>query len=579
MLRAYALIERCRTVAWPLWTGVLAGLVALGLSPVAYLLAGSALMAGRILGAADPVSAERCRRVVAVVGLLVTPALALVWAIAPGLTAIPGALALAGWVCLSLGEKDERRAARSGALAGELVAVLALLAAAWLLPVPRVASAVFLGALFALAVLTRARAGRSLSEPELFAALAPAALLSCSMAAGESGLVVLATASLVALSACGVPLLASLASGGDEGDYAATMRRALDDLAERELSDREREVLVRTLCGEPRRVIAQALDVSESTVGTNRTRGYEKLGVSSKVELVSRVSSWTSDAGSLRPDGSGRRRVPSWARALLGAALLALLLAPWAGPVRPVVACLAGDVLSCVALVAFLVLAPDTGGRRALRERTGVRPSWERGVVCLLCSVAVPLVFVSSWPLVPGRRSLAALVLALGVLYLGARPVSADPGIDVRTWLRRSTVSGLRELACRGREVTALAGLSLLLGSCLTVPLEVFPGVVEGLWCLVAALGALVFGVAFRPAARDDREEQVAILRRAGLSELQANVALLLSLGEGERAICERLHVAPGTVKSARTRCYRALGIHNAVELREYLEGRAGLTG
>ena len=102
---------------------------------------------------------------------------------------------------------------------------------------------------------------------------------------------------------------------------------------------------------------------------------------------------------------------------------------------------------------------------------------------------------------------------------------------------------------------------------------------VEGLWCLVAALGALVFGVAFRPAARDDREEQVAILRRAGLSELQANVALLLSLGEGERAICERLHVAPGTVKSARTRCYRALGIHNAVELREYLEGRAGLTG
>ena len=160
----------------------------------------------------------------------------------------------------------------------------------------------------------RARDARSRS-PSSSPPSAPAALLSCSMAAGKSGLVVLATASLVALSACGVPLLASLASDGDEGDYAATMRRALDDLAERELSDREREVLVRTLCGEPRRVIAQALDVSESTVGTNRTRGYEKLGVSSKVELVSRVSSWTSDAGSLRPDGSGHRRVPSWWRA------------------------------------------------------------------------------------------------------------------------------------------------------------------------------------------------------------------------------------------------------------------------
>ena len=577
-MRAYAWLERHRIVVWPLWSGALAALAALRVSPVAYVLAGAALMAGRILGAADRVSAERCRRVVSVAGLAATPLLALSRALAPSLSAVPGALALAGWICLSLGEKDERRAARSGALAGELAAVFALFAAALLVPVPRELPAALLGALGALAVLSRAREGRCLSEPELFAAFAPVLLLSCSAAVGESGLPVIATGALVAVCSSGVPLLASLASGGDEGDYAATMRRALDDLAERELSDREREVLVRTLCGEPRRVIAQALDVSESTVGTNRTRGYEKLGVSSKSELVARVGAWTSGGGGLRPGGTRRSSVPSWARALIGCALLATLLAPWGGPVRPVVACLVGGALACVALVAFLVLPPDTGGGRALRERAGARPSWERGLVCVLCAAVVPLLLVASWPLAPGRRSMALLLLVLCVLYLGARPIAEDESADRTAWLRRTVVSGLRELACRGREVTALAGLSLLFGSCLAEPLEAFPGAVEGLWCLVPALGALVFGIAFRPAARDDREEKVGVLRRAGLSELQANVALLLSLGEGERAICERLHVAPGTVKSARSRSYRALGVHNAVELREYLEGRAGLT-
>ena len=40
-------------------------------------------------------------------GLAATPLLALSRALAPSLSAVPGALALAGWICLSLGEKDE----------------------------------------------------------------------------------------------------------------------------------------------------------------------------------------------------------------------------------------------------------------------------------------------------------------------------------------------------------------------------------------------------------------------------------------------------------------------------------------
>lgn len=118
-----------------------------------------------------------------------------------------------------------------------------------------------------------------------------------------------------------------------------------------------------------------------------------------------------------------------------------------------------------------------------------------------------------------------------------------------------------------------------LSASTLAPLLAAFPGALEGAWVLTPVLALLVFGSAFGPSGQSEKDESLAYLRRAGLSELQANIALALARGDGERVICERLHVAPGTVKSTRVRCYRALGVHSASELREALEGRPRLTG
>lgn len=579
-MRAYALIESRRAVIWPLWSGALALFVTLGLPPLALCLASGALMAGRVLEAADRVSAERCRRALSALGLAATPVAAAAWGVSAPWSAPAWSLALVGWVCLSLGEKDPRAAASPRRLAALLLGVGALLGLADLLSVrgalPAVVPACLLCAAASATTLLLARRGRTLSEAELFAVCAPPLLRG--VAAGAGGFLPrVAVGILLVGTAVAVIVTDALRErGAGEGEYAALLRRALDALASRELSARESEVLVRTLCGETRGTIAGALGVSESTVGTNRTRGYEKLGVSTKAELVEVVGTWTGSEAARRADEPARGW-PTWLRVLLACALWCLALTPWPASMRDDVALLLGAVLCCAALVALLALPSDAGGARALRRLTNARPSWERGVASALCAATIPPILVGSWPYAPGRRALALLVAALTILYLGASPSGSDPAVRTAARARRFVRAGLRELACRGREVIGLAGVAFLASAGHASALAPSPGVLDGLWLLAGVLVLLVFGSAFGPWLSDEGEE-LELLRRAGLSELQARIALALSRGDSERAVCERLNVALGTVKSARTRCYRALDVHSAAELREYLEGRAGLT-
>ena len=53
-----------------------------------------------------------------------------------------------------------------------------------------------------------------------------------------------------------------------------------------QLTDRERQALIDTLAGHTGKRIAEERGLAESTVGTYRRRGYEKLGVSTKRELM-----------------------------------------------------------------------------------------------------------------------------------------------------------------------------------------------------------------------------------------------------------------------------------------------------
>ena len=133
-MRAYAFIESRRSILWPLWSGALALFVTLGVPPLALCLASGALMTGRVLEASGRVSAERCRRVMSVVGLVATPVAAAVsWRVSVPWSAPAWSLALVGWVCLSLGEKDPQAAASPRRLAALLLGVGALLGLADLL--------------------------------------------------------------------------------------------------------------------------------------------------------------------------------------------------------------------------------------------------------------------------------------------------------------------------------------------------------------------------------------------------------------------------------------------------------------
>lgn len=57
-------------------------------------------------------------------------------------------------------------------------------------------------------------------------------------------------------------------------------------LAERNLTDRERDILVGIYQGKTQAQLAEELFLSRSTIGTYCTRAYEKLGVASKDEAI-----------------------------------------------------------------------------------------------------------------------------------------------------------------------------------------------------------------------------------------------------------------------------------------------------
>ena len=57
-------------------------------------------------------------------------------------------------------------------------------------------------------------------------------------------------------------------------------------LAEHNLTDRERDILVGIYQGKTQAQLAEELFLSRSTIGTYCTRAYEKLGVSSKDEAL-----------------------------------------------------------------------------------------------------------------------------------------------------------------------------------------------------------------------------------------------------------------------------------------------------
>ena len=74
-----------------------------------------------------------------------------------------------------------------------------------------------------------------------------------------------------------------------------------------------------------------------------------------------------------------------------------------------------------------------------------------------------------------------------------------------------------------------------------------------------------------------DEERCVLYLRGRGLGELESRVVTWIASGAGTRLICDRLHVASGTVNAYRARAYARLGVHSSRELAELLARDVGV--
>lgn len=488
--------------------------------PIAVFLVSALILIGRLLGAADQVSSERFRRAMVVAGGVATVALAVcriagTWTLAAPLvvSGVLSAVALLGLICLAVGEGVPERSLFA------LFGVTVLVCAPLLCP----------------------------SLPTLLACLA---------------------LEVVAFLALFVVRRFCHAKESPTGDVEAV----LASLATRPLSRRELDVLTRTLHGEARPQISKALGIAESTVGTLRSRGYEKLGISSKDDLECLAAAATGSPGEKDAEAAGNpvRRLAGvlCATALVVAAPLSLVVPQEA----PAVLVCAGAMLSSVSLGCFLLLPLDTGGARTLDTWLGKAPTWEHGLVTALGAVLVPVLMVSSLV-----RCVAGLLILFFVLvFLGSGAVR--PGVEepLAGQAARLLRSGSQEVDCRVSEVSGIMGTGLLICSqAVAAGLALGgPGLLDGAWLLVVLLAVLDFGRVFGPGEGAEQGSEalaVELLREHGLNETQVKVALCIADGLGEREVCERLNLARGTVKSYRSLVYRAFGVHGATELREAL--------
>jgi DNA-binding NarL/FixJ family response regulator len=611
MMRAYAILARRGKLIWCIWSGLIAALPPR--QPLLTLsLACAALLLGRTLGAADKASSEKCRRFMAIAGAIVAIPIFALEALTVEANTLADfaaaeiattAFAFVGWICLSLEfahtEPNGDAVLQSAVILGiafvvPLVLNLSFPAIGPWLPV----FSACLGATASLVaqLLTRLSSGTdermlfSLVAGLVFSASLYDTLSSCPhLALVLTGMHLSAvTVVIVCLIHHAPPWLATATGESKNPRQIAResthIERLLSSHALRPLSGRETEVLISTALGKPRRIIAQELGVSESTVNTNRSRGYEKLGIRSKQELCLLISSaqQSNDVKSYyasENSTSVNRRFAflhkHWSTLTYMGLCLACTLCPFDASSQLVTAHVFGLALICGALIGFLCY-PDSGGEEALRQRLGVSPTWEKSLFAATGTTLAAALLVASWPLLWLFRILSLLVLFATVLLIGTNV--ALPGAEI-SWTHRTRhllQTGIQELFCRSRELAALVGFCFLLQRPIDSLFASHPDVPYGLCALLLVAGVMIFGKISPTTSPDgnprkDADVVLKHLRGCGLNELQAQIALLIARGDNESEICNQLHIARGTVKSYRSRIYVALGIHSAAELQKVI--------
>lgn len=223
------------------------------------------------------------------------------------------------------------------------------------------------------------------------------------------------------------------------------------------LSGREKEVLELTLEGRTSNEIGNLLRLAVPTVSTYRTRGYKKLQVSSKQELLQVITD--------NADQGPESRSPSSATAIDTAAnhrarlfdskLLVMMVSLMITfPLLPSSLARAGSIATALALLAYGTVALQECGRAGIAgnvEHSEVELLGARSLICG-CAIALSHRFLVSHTLLDANSiKLILLLICSGMAYMG-----------IYLWLREvkriigSTNMHMRELPATHGQIREL---------------------------------------------------------------------------------------------------------------------------
>lgn len=324
------------------------------------------------------------------------------------------------------------------------------------------------------------------------------------------------------------------------------------------LSLREREVLGLDLAGKKTTLIAEELGISRSSIATHRSRAYEKLGVASRQELLAclfdmRLQGEKNDGAVECPDAAGPARIFA------------------------VTALVRSAIIACVILLCAHTL-----------------PKWFISFVLLFG--AATLYLFGLMRLGMGNEALDVQKSPreiLGVVGLvGASVVLASPSdLGVICIAIAALVFSSLALGLTARSAFSHNDLALVAGGSaglVAIP-SVSPTTATQVLTLACLVVCSVLAVVLARRERSDEEAGLAdfalvgqdralsYLRGRGLTDLEAQVALLTASGFEVGGIAARLHVSAHTVSTYRARSYDKLGVADKSGLRDLLQREASL--
>lgn len=339
------------------------------------------------------------------------------------------------------------------------------------------------------------------------------------------------------------------------------------------LSPREREAVEGRLAKKSSAEVARQMGVSASTVRNLQARAAKKLGVESLDELAVGEPLTAPRLDCAGTELEAEPRVPaSFVLFLAISACAACDIAAQSGGWAA--SALVGEAMLTLALA---LAAAAVGGRRSTAS---LIPTTATCGVGLLGGTLIAAVAVGAPAPVSGVLFVAFALLLIAAMFIASRLgvmshdradmytsaitlASCGAGIMAGSALTRPLLIGGELLALSGSVtgVAAVASLaSLALGGIAVFGVISFAAVIRGLFAY-RGLSRM------RAQAPSLDERARALCRLNGLSETSADVAILLLDGLGGPQICEALHIAPGTLNSAKRETYRVFGVHSAAGL------------